>query len=1126
VTEVADQAERRLIVEATDKTLFVEAGAGTGKTHALVSRVVSLVLEGVPVTQVTAITFTEKAASELAERIRKRLEEMLQDAEQKAAPNADILRQAVHDLDQAAIQTLHGFAMRILSLYPLEAGLPPRIGLRDEVAAALDFQDRWKRFEDQLLADPAAERFLLRGLTIGLRLKDLQEVAERLNESWERLRDVVVPGAEEPGLAPEDILQPIEAVQAARRASADDAITRRVDSLAGYLEFLRGLSQSLRRAGSAAEREALEVDLLRLLARMPPITSSTTGRSRGLDNFGQKGAWDDIWWAREQMAAAEAARQEMLDGTRSAVICRLLPLLRKFVLDGAEERRKLGELEFHDLLVRARDLLRDNTDVRRALHDRFRRILIDEFQDTDPIQVELAALLASPGEVPVSWEAAVTEPGRLFFVGDPKQSIYRFRRADIEVFKRASSAFGSEHVALTQNFRCRPGIVDWVNEVGERLFGRFGAGPDPRQADWIPLQAARPAGKGTAVQVIGGPVDLPAPQLRQREADAVVATVLAAKRENWLKRDNPKVAATRFADIAILLPTRTNSPAIERALGQAGIPVRVESRSLLFAAQEIRDLTNILAAIDDPTDDVSVVAALRSPAFAVEDGELLAHVQAGGRWDYTRTPPADSPATVVAGMESLRAFHASRWTSSVGALVERVIAERKMLELAATGTRPREAWRRLRFVSEQARQLGDAGTVGSLRQFVHWLRTQAAERARIVEAVANEPDDDAVRLLTVHAAKGLEFPIVILAGLGVPPMNRSPKVAWGTAGDGRDVLGVRTGRSETVFQTPGFDALGQAEREHGFLERDRLFYVAATRAQERLVVSLFHRPPKNMTHAARHERQTCAVAECLQAMRADCDWEELPPQGVLTTGGQPALSRRDDTSESREAWVAAREKQLDALAKARAIPATAIAHRADAGPAGDDKPEPVEEDQPWKKGRAGTSVGRAVHAVLQTVDLATGEGLAETARTQAVAEGIADQAGHIARLAESARTSRAVSAAIESGRHWKELYAGATVEGTLIEGFIDLLYETPDGLVIVDYKTDSVRDEAAIDQAMERYRLQGAAYAMVLEEALGRPVARCVFVFCEPRTEREVTDLEAAKAAAREVIRRSFPVPV
>jgi ATP-dependent helicase/nuclease subunit A len=420
-------------------------------------------------------------------------------------------------------------------------------------------------------------------------------------------------------------------------------------------------------------------------------------------------------------------------------------------------------------------------------------------------------------------------------------------------------------------------------------------------------------------------------------------------------------------------------------------------------------------------------------------------------------------------------------------------------------------------VAEQARALGDSGTVASLRQFVHWLRTQASEGARIAEAVANEPDDDAVRILTIHASKGLEFPIVILAGLGVLPNNNAPRVAWTTAAGGEDALEVRTGRMNSYFQTPGFEDCRQTERQHSFLERDRLFYVAATRARERLVVSAFHKPFLKVSHADRHREQKCCVAECIEALRPEFPHWRTLQHGMAIGPGISAAAGGEDTAEAREAWITERARLLQRHAKARVIAATAIAHDA---PSHDwdvpeEVPEPETDVPPWKKGRAGTSVGRAVHAVLQTIDLASGDGLAETANTQAVAEGIADEAARITRLAESARTSPTVQAAVASGKFWRELYVGASIDGVLVEGFIDLLYESVDGLVLVDYKTDSARDPVAIDRAMERYRLQGAAYALVLEQALGRPVAGCVFVFSEPRTERAVTDMPAAMAEVR-----------
>jgi hypothetical protein len=274
----ADAAERRRIEQATGETLFVEAGAGTGKTTGLVGRILSLVREGIAIDAIAAITFTEKAASELSERVRKQLEE---EVSRVSGETRERYAQAIRDLDQAAIQTLHSFAMRILTLYPLEAGLPPRLALRDDVEATLAFNDRWQRFQDALLDNPALETALLRGLTIGLRLRDLQEVADRFSESWERLEDLDFPTAAMPSLAPSEVYGPIDEVQRMRRDSNSDGLSRKLDDLAGYVGFLRDLDGRLNSASSPTERASLEVDLLRLLAKMPVITTSTSGRSKG-----------------------------------------------------------------------------------------------------------------------------------------------------------------------------------------------------------------------------------------------------------------------------------------------------------------------------------------------------------------------------------------------------------------------------------------------------------------------------------------------------------------------------------------------------------------------------------------------------------------------------------------------------------------------------------------------------------------------------------------------------------------------------------------------------------------------------------------------------------------------------
>ncbi len=464
------------------------------------------------------------------------------------------------------------------------------------------------------------------------------------------------------------------------------------------------------------------------------------------------------------------------------------------------------------------------------------------------------------------------------------------------------------------------------------------------------------------------------------------------------------------------------------------------------------------------------------------------------------------------GLRALRGFWDQRWWRSVSGTVEAVVRERRVLELASRHRRPRDHWRRIRFLLDQARAWEDAGET-SLRRFVEWAQRQAEEGARVNESVAPEPDDPALRILTVHGAKGLEFPVVILAGLNTIPPNQNPDVLWGPDGPEIRVGAVTAG---TMVQTAGYEVARAEEKQHEEAERLRLLYVAMTRARDHLVVSLHHKIGRD-SHAAR-------LAPQLEAAHVAA----IVPDGSTTTVSQPQgpMPASADPA-ARDAWIAARR----ALVERAGAPASLAATTLTEAPAPGDQPgvertDDTEPRPPWQRGRAGTALGRAVHAVLQTVDLATGDGLEATARAQAFAEGIAGREREVQRLAASVLASPVVRAAVAGGwDRWREVPVAAHVDGVVLEGFVDLLLRTPDGLVVVDYKTDRAPSGVALDDAVERYSVQAAAYALALESTLGEPVTRCVLVFArEPDAiERDVTDLPGAITGVRQRLRR---VPV
>ena len=1089
VHEPVDAAARRRVRDAHGVSLFIEAGAGTGKTTALVERVVALVAAGAAsLREIAAITFTEAAAAELRDRIRGRLEQAALGGIDWIRTDAarERCRAGLAEIDDAALTTLHGFAQRLLAEHPLEAGLPPTFEVLDEIRASVRFEQRWGELVDRLFDDPALEPVLLTGLLLGLQFRHLRDAARMLHDNHDRVGrpDPIVP------LPPFDVtpvLAALDEVAALRCECRDDD-----DLLAAHIDadviWLRDVL--------TARTDLL--DRLEILASAPTLTCSN----------GQAPNWkipvkevrDACRRAAEQVAAIVGAQ-------RRAVLATLVHHLVIFVRADTAARVHDGTLEFHDLLVLARDLLRGHEDVRVAAAQRWRHVLLDEFQDTDPLQIELAVLLttSAPDAGALPWREVPVDPGALAVVGDPKQSIYRFRRADLRVYDDARGCLGLSEAQLVENFRSVPDIIECVNAVFSELFSD---GTPGIQAPHVDLHAHRPSlpGSDTAVAVFGDERDEPVAEIREREADDLAAIVQQVKREGWpIVSSDGVIGTARYSDIAILIPSRTVLPAIEDTLERAGIPARVESQSLLFATAEVRDLLSILGAIDDPTDAIAIVASLRSPAFGCSDTELAEYAMAGGSWDYrvvTRGGPPDGIADdhpVVTGLRALHEFWEQRWWRSVSQTVEAVVRQRCLLELAVARRRSRDHWRRIRYFLDQARAWDDAGEA-TLRGFVEWAHRQADERARVSESVLPEPDDDAVRILTVHGAKGLEFPVVILAGLSTRPPAFSPAVVWDERGRAEYRVGTRAHRTET----PGYEAALALENEHDRAERLRLLYVAMTRARDHLVVSL-HRKVNQQSHAA-------SVAEHLVASKVRVIEPHAPEPAAPRTAAAPLLG-----PESYEEWDATRLGALERAARPLSVAATTLAATDGSGAATDPglaKEQPSDSVPAWRRGRAGTAVGRAVHAVLQTVDLATGTELAATARAQALAEGVADRTEEVRSLAEAALRAPVVRAAV-TGEHrwWREVPVAAEVDGTVLEGFIDLLIETDDGLVVVDYKTDHVSDDD-VDALLAHYAVQGAAYAVALEAAVGRPVTRCVFVFARAAgpLEREVADLDAAKA--------------
>ena len=600
-------------------------------------------------------------------------------------------------------------------------------------------------------------------------------------------------------------------------------------------------------------------------------------------------------------------------------------------------------------------------------------------------------------------------------------------------------------------------------------------------------------------------------------------------------------------DICILVRSRTGLGILTRGLEDAGIPYRIEGGSLLFDTQEVRDLLNCLRAIDDPSDEVSVVAALRSPAFACSDLALARWRDAGGPWTYMSSLVGDetlpderreqrrlvlaadsSLASIGTAMQKMREYHERRQQTDVSRLISEFIRERRLDELDLAESRPREAWRRRSFLTEQARRLEYGRLMGteelplSLYHFLRWIEIQQDERARISEVVVPDTDDDAVRIMTMHASKGLEFPIVFLVGLNQDWMRNDEAVLFDSE---TGAVEVKLGSTESQ----GFSELQEREGDHSRAELVRLAYVAATRARDHLFVSMYR------SRGGGRENVVAKIEEHLPGMQ-----DLFVEVRVGAEVGRRWRPARAEPIESQKydptAWEGERTKSLSERALPRAATATALARAASVltdteGDEIDDKDTEPDDEQPVLRGRGGTVFGSAFHAVMQEVVEQLTERLPPTgdstiddvlslmqteierlAEVHASAYGISSSWGELVMLTDRALRHPVVVSAFMAPRLWSEIPVAAQVETdggpVVVEGIIDLLYEDDDGeLVIVDYKSDYVGSSRTVLEKVDLYKWQGAAYAAAVEIATGRSVKDVHLLFVRANSAQTIPGL-------------------
>jgi ATP-dependent helicase/nuclease subunit A len=1029
-----DQAARDLIRTRLDINLLVEAGAGSGKTECLAQRMAAGVLEGrYVVEQMAAVTFTRKAAAELRGRFQLTLERAL--AAEPDPTRRERAHQALRHLERLFAGTIHAFCAHLLRERPVEAGVAPGFTELDEIAQMDQQRRAWRDYLDQqrALGSP-----ILRELTeAGVKPIDLDRVFDK------------VCGYAEVEFPAGDAARPDPAAARAALLRFWKALET---LLAGPIPA--GTSCPVQRAmrDSARRLRVAALDEPRVVAEMaaewdgtPRVTQMWWVRT-GLDGKAAKARIEDLFAELQQVTLP------FLDAWYQYVYRRAMILLIEGRAHAAAARRQAVTLDYGDLLQYAAKLLRDNLEVREALQRKYRWLFVDEFQDTDPIQAEVLLLLAGAAGPERDWTRLPLRPGALFVVGDPKQSIYRFRRADIDIYQRVRErieATGGQVASLTACFRSVPALCEWANATFGRLFPAESTRHQPQFAG---LEAVRPDKDARfGVRTIAIPDGKKLVDASAAEAEAIARFIRA---EVDARRRSP-------GDFLILTRYRAALSIYTRALEALRLPVEVSGGAAFAKSAAVTGLSDLLQALSDPDDGPAVVGILRGPLFGLSDRDLFRHRLRGGGFLVTAPDVPDVAGPVGDALRSLRAMY--DWTRRLPApaAVERILEATGLLALT-TASSPGgaeagdllHAVDRIRQVTEEGGTLADAARVLS-------RDLDSPE----VESVPLAPGrSDVIRLMNLHKAKGLEAPVVFLAD---PLRGGRDHVDVRIVRDGLRATGYleidrKKGWGRTVLARPAAWAQHQ-EEEAAYLEAEetRLVYVAATRAKDLLVVG---RPAKAKD----------GPWQPLEPFLRKAPPLPVPASVTLPLPVQPDLSDR--------ARSAAREAR-DARALTRQAPSwqvesvTGTVHRA--GPYG----HPLQEGR-TREPDTGIAWGSLIHFLLEHAMRGPGRDRAHLERLanwfafdQPELRRVIPEALHTVERVMTAEFWREAQAAEE--RAVEVPFAVRLEEAggapRLLHGVIDLAWRTAEGWAVVDYKTDQLG--SGVDVLVARYAPQIRAYA-------------------------------------------------
>lgn len=1070
----ADQDQRDLILNELHTTMLVEAAAGTGKTTSMVGRMVNLLAEGAcSLDTLAAVTFTRKAAAELRARFQIDLEKEFRAANR---PRRARLAAALSAMDRCFIGTIHSFCGRLLRERPVEAGVDVAFREMDDVEDTLLRMQAWSRYMTGLYAQdhPILAELEDLGLEIGsledaftkrfanypdvdewpapvLDLPDLGPVRQSLEELVRHMEDVIPSLPERAG---NDLLMPkFRLITLMWRQLQPDHVPDFMDILA---EFTAG--KVVQKNWPGGKQQALE--------ELERWDAFRTNFAEPLVRLWREKRYEPI------LRALQPAK-DLYDGMRKAA----------------------AVLNYQDLLMTAAGLLRDKPRIREYFRKRFTHVLVDEFQDTDPIQAEVMLLLTADNPEETHWRECRPVPGSLFVVGDPKQSIYRFRRADIVTYNQVRDIILQSKgrvVNLTVNFRTIKPLVDWVNEEFEQRFPEQPTDYSPHYVSLKPAPRDEDETDAPAVQRLA----IPQAYAKNEEANEYDATMVAQTIRAALSSGSTAENRLDPGRFMIVTPRRERLALYGRKLEQLGIPHQVTGGKALRHLGELGLLRTCLNAVVHPEDPVALVAALRSELFGFSDLDLFRYKRRSGVFSYFSEIPRDLEAETAVlfqdAFQRLRTYALWFARMPVVPAVENMAADLGLLASAAAGAGGNVQAGSLAKALELLR--GDEVAMWSPAHAVARLEELTREAEDFDGMPCREDETTRVRVMNLHKVKGLEAPVVFLAdptGDSKHPVDLHVDRSRDRVQGYMRITGKVAGRSrETlVALPPRWTEYEQIETEFHDAEKIRLMYVAATRAGKGLVISQRekgqHYNPWKFFDKSLSDAAQLPVPEPQQPLfrqEVDLTYDEV----VQTIANVP------------QRWSTAMTPTYrTAAAKAMALSGDGTTLRSGT--------------------EHGTEWGTVIHTLLQAAMLDKEADLLSLARDALSDQELeTDLAQEAVDLIHSVMMSDVWRRATAAEQVLVEVPFETLMPDTepsqetcriLVRGTIDLAFRDAGGWVLVDYKTDRV-PATALERLTARYSPQVALYCQAWQAITGQPVREAGLYFTHTRVYREVTDTE------------------